>query len=568
MDTIHGVDLSNLTQEEKDAVMQILGEVSRTGTSDTYSNVLYSDYDEIPVGIDEFLHNPVYLGRGLVDEEQKFTVYPYWVETLKKVFPDPLKPAQYNTLALTGAIGLGKSFEAVLCCLYELYRMLCLKDPYLYYGLQPIDKITFALMNITIDAAKGVAWDKLQQLLQSSEWFMNHGAVSRGLNPQWSPNKKIELICGSQSRHIIGRAVFFCLDGETEILTNLGTLKLKDCVDKEIQVFNIDEKNAISLSETCTVKPTLITNEEIQIELEDGTLIQCTPNHRFMLKDGSYKEAQFLTTDDDILDFNPIGYVYRTTNLITGTTYIGQHKKKYFDQNYLGSGLRVRRELKKYSKSNFKVELLCWARSIEELNNLESEYISKELILNERCLNLSLGAKGGHENSNRKPKTYRIQSTKGKKCITNGLDIKYVDPNDPLPEGWVYRNCRTTGKHDTSRYYSDAEAQSRNSIAKSGINNSQWNNSESHECERNGSYEKGISDETREKISNANKGRKYSDEINLKKGRKGIAKPSWFGDKVSNSSIGKIACNNGIKNTWITKNTRIPEGFVKGWIKK
>jgi hypothetical protein len=35
--------------------------------------------------------------------------------------------------------------------------MLCLKDPYLYYGLQPIDLITFAFMNITIDAAEGVA---------------------------------------------------------------------------------------------------------------------------------------------------------------------------------------------------------------------------------------------------------------------------------------------------------------------------------------------------------------------------------------------------------------------------
>jgi hypothetical protein len=46
---------------------------------------------------------------------------------------------------------------AVLCGLYELYRMLCLKDPYLHYGLQPIDKITFAFMNITLDASKGVA---------------------------------------------------------------------------------------------------------------------------------------------------------------------------------------------------------------------------------------------------------------------------------------------------------------------------------------------------------------------------------------------------------------------------
>ena len=58
---------------------------------------------------------------------------------------------------------------AVICQLYMLYRLLCLKDPYLYYGMQPIDKITISLMNITIENAKGVALDKLNQLILSSD---------------------------------------------------------------------------------------------------------------------------------------------------------------------------------------------------------------------------------------------------------------------------------------------------------------------------------------------------------------------------------------------------------------
>ena len=228
LNNLNITNLNGLSEKEKQMVLQILGEVVKNNSSETYNKLLYEDYDEIPVDIDTFLHNPKYLGKGLINEEGKFTVFPYWVETLKKVFPDPLKPAQYNTLALTGAIGLGKSFEAVLVGLYELYRMLCLKDPYLYYGLQPIDKITFALMNITLDAARGVAWDKLQQLVQSSEWFMSHGVVSRGLNPQWSPEKKIELICGSQSRHIIGRAVFWAFFDEVSFQPNQDVNKQKE----------------------------------------------------------------------------------------------------------------------------------------------------------------------------------------------------------------------------------------------------------------------------------------------------------------------------------------------------
>lgn len=220
--------INQLPEAERKYALNILNELGSTGSSSSYDNLLLTDYDELPVSIETFLTDPDYLGKGLINDEGKFTVFPYWVGVLKKVFPDPLRPADYNILALSGAIGLGKSFEAVLCGLYELYRMLCLKDPYLYYGLQPIDKITFAFMNITIDAAKGVAWDKCQQLLQASPWFMRHGTLSKSINPQWAPPKGIELIYGSQSRHIIGRAVFWAFFDEVSFQPNQDVNKQKE----------------------------------------------------------------------------------------------------------------------------------------------------------------------------------------------------------------------------------------------------------------------------------------------------------------------------------------------------
>ena len=135
-------------------------------------------------------------------------MFPYWIDKLKEIFPDNLT-TRYNTVILTGSIGLGKSFIAVVCQLYLLYRMLCLKDPYTYYGLQPIDKITFSMLNVTLEAAQGVGWDKMQQLLQSSEWFMERGNMNASrTNPQWQPPKGIELIFGSSNRHVVGRALF------------------------------------------------------------------------------------------------------------------------------------------------------------------------------------------------------------------------------------------------------------------------------------------------------------------------------------------------------------------------
>lgn len=221
-------DLNNLSESERKLALQILNQLSADGKSPLYEELLYSDYEEIPVDVETFLRDPMYLGKGLINEEGKFTVYPYWVKTLKKIFPDPLEPSAYNTLALSGAIGLGKSFVAVLCGLYELYRMMCLKDPYIHYGLQPIDKITFAVINITLDAAKGVGWDKMQQLLQSSPWFMARGTVSGTTNVTWNPPKGIELIAGSLSRHIIGRAVYWAFFDEVSFQPNQDVTKQKE----------------------------------------------------------------------------------------------------------------------------------------------------------------------------------------------------------------------------------------------------------------------------------------------------------------------------------------------------
>ena len=294
--------LAGLSEQERQQALKILKDFY-AGSSKSLNELLYKDYEEIPVDIHTFLHDPKYLGKGLTDEEGRFTLFPYWENFLKEIYPDPLKPAIYNTVGLTGGIGLGKSTEAVIIGLYELYRMLCLRDPYIYYGLQPIDLITFAVMNITLDAAKSVAWDKMQNLIQSSSWFMDRGTLTKSDVPEWKPPKGIELIAGSQTRHIIGRAVYWCLDGDTVIKTSDGEFKIKDLEDKPIRVYNLSSDGDVLLSDLCTVKMTGRFSEAYDIELEDGSIMRCTPNHRFMLKDGTYKEAKDLTLDDELMDF-------------------------------------------------------------------------------------------------------------------------------------------------------------------------------------------------------------------------------------------------------------------------
>lgn len=219
-------ELEGLSKEEREYAISILKEISKDGNSKKYDNLIYGDYNEIPVTIEEFLHRPQYLGRALLSDDGKFTVFPYWEEVLKKIFPTNIDTA-YSTAIFSGAIGLGKSTIAVIAILYQLYRMMCLKNPYAHYGLQEIDLITFAFINITIDAAKGVAWDKCQQMLQRSDWFMARGTLTKSANPIWQPPKGIELIVGSMPRHIIGRAVFSIFCDEISFQTNSDVEKQK-----------------------------------------------------------------------------------------------------------------------------------------------------------------------------------------------------------------------------------------------------------------------------------------------------------------------------------------------------
>lgn len=219
--------LNTLTPQEREHALKILSQLKTNGSSEILDKMRLEDYKEVPVDINTFMHDERYLGKGLTNVEGKFTVFPYWVETLNKVFPNNTDTA-YNTLILSGAIGLGKSFVAVIAMLYMLYRMMCLKDPYLHYGLQSIDKITFSFLNITKEAAKGVAWTKCQELLQMSPWFMERGRVSQSLNPEWQPKENIELLYGSQPRHVIGRAVFCSFEDEISFIQNSDVEKQKE----------------------------------------------------------------------------------------------------------------------------------------------------------------------------------------------------------------------------------------------------------------------------------------------------------------------------------------------------
>lgn len=72
------------------------------------------------------------------------------------------------------------------------------------------------------------------------------------------------------------------------------------------------------------------------------------------------------------------GYIYKTTNSLNNKIYVGQKKSNLFlHENYLGSGVALKRAIDKYGKENFIVELIDTAESSDELNEKEIYWIDK-----------------------------------------------------------------------------------------------------------------------------------------------------------------------------------------------
>ena len=68
------------------------------------------------------------------------------------------------------------------------------------------------------------------------------------------------------------------------------------------------------------------------------------------------------------------GYVYKTTNLINGRIYIGKHHGGILP-GYFGSGLLLKRAIKKYGRENFRLEVLSYGSNQLMLDGLEKKHI-------------------------------------------------------------------------------------------------------------------------------------------------------------------------------------------------
>jgi DNA gyrase subunit B len=98
-----------------------------------------------------------------------------------------------------------------------------------------------------------------------------------------------------------------CFVGDTRVaLTDGRSLSFKELVAEEAQgkqnfCYTIRQNGQIGIEKIINARITKKSAEVVRVTLDNGETILCTPDHRFMLRDGSYKPAASLTAKDSLM---------------------------------------------------------------------------------------------------------------------------------------------------------------------------------------------------------------------------------------------------------------------------
>ena len=144
-------------------------------------------------------------------------------------------------------------------------------------------------------------------------------------------------------RYVYKVGVDSCFTGDTQINLADGTSPaIKHIVDnidyyKGRSVLTVNPKTLeVEPGKIVGGKLTIKNAQLVRVSIDNGRYVDCTPDHRFMLRDGTYKQAQYLESGDSLMP-------YRTSASGAGypTVYApNDHKHKFVHRLMVGNACR------------------------------------------------------------------------------------------------------------------------------------------------------------------------------------------------------------------------------------
>ena len=135
---------------------------------------------ETPVDVKTFVQSPEYLGQPILSDIQYEIVEAmsqiYRKEDLIDLMGETEGTKHFtkytkNELILQLGKGSGKDFISTVACAYVVYKLLCLKDPAVYFGKPPGDAIDIINVAVNAQQAKNVFFKGFKTKVEKSPWF-------------------------------------------------------------------------------------------------------------------------------------------------------------------------------------------------------------------------------------------------------------------------------------------------------------------------------------------------------------------------------------------------------------
>ena len=212
--------------------------------------------------------------------------------------------------------------------------------------------------------------------------------------------------------------------------------------------------------------------------------------------------------------------VYKITNQIDGKIYIGTHKTKNLNDNYMGSGKYLMRAQEKYGIENFTKDILFVYDNSEQMYAKESELVNEDFLTTENTYNLKIGGLGGFDYLN----NWKDNPSHSKKHMSMMVKTKHKKMLEDENYDKEIKNKISVGVK--LKFQTDEE------------------------------YKKNVV----ERLSKIWPGRKHSQKTKEQMRLSALGKH----DGEKNSQYGSIWITNEIENVKIKKTDAIPKGWRKG----
>ena len=264
---------------------------------------------------------------------------------------------------------------------------------------------------------------------------LNHALQFKGFKPG-----DVVMIC-SPPGCFTGDTRILTLDGSSHTLEELYNEKLNE----GIYGYDLSSKR-IKVSEFSHIQLTKYTKDLVEVELDNGAKIKCTPDHKFLMRNGEYKSAESLSPTDNLMSIRRVAQSSgsHSTSNDEGITKVDN----CLDESY-GSGRYPRADSSKLSNSRNLIlaESANYNHKVTRVNrlNLEEEVPVYDIVESKVSNNfaLDLGDDSGIFVHNCGKTMYMINE--GANAALQGFNVLHLFLGDMKEyDGFIrYASCLT-----------------------------------------------------------------------------------------------------------------------------